>query len=74
MECVTEDVIFVHMDKFQKLKQVINFFACPFTWISLEITHGKLKKQTKILLIVHRTHRQQIYFGKTSLVVSVHLC
>lgn len=31
MECVTEDVIFVHMDKFQKLKQVINFFACPFT-------------------------------------------
>lgn len=69
MECVTEDVILVHMEKFQELKQIVNFFAClritethpeefllpcflfllplAFTWISLELTYGQLKKQTK---------------------------
>lgn len=29
MECVTEDVILVHTEKFQELKQTVNFFPRP---------------------------------------------
>lgn len=51
MECVTEDVIFVHMEKFQKLKQVIISLLVPSPELVWKLPMASLKNKQKSFLL-----------------------